>query len=166
MGMSVNFYNNSSPEEVVSKTKTLLATYDCDIWDDNDISKPVFLLPGTTDLKNCNYCYVSSYGRYYSCTPILQGDGNYLIYCNTDVVSSFFNDAKTNTDVIANRSSNKYNKDIQDNEILALPTEEYRDINMNGTGHTSSKFTGSNSDEGSVILTLKGRPVDWRPSNN
>ena len=156
MGLSVSFYNMSSDLNVVSKTKTLIGTYDCDVYVDRevneplDIESPVFLLPDSDSLLSCNYAYISKFSRYYNCKVVTLPDGRRIIKCESDVLSSFFDDAKTGTYVVAKRSTNNYNKQIEDKLILAEKSMTVTDVALSG----SSPFT--NSDNYSVVFTLQG----------
>lgn len=156
MGLSVSFYNCSSDVNVVNKTKTLIGTYDCNVYRDKnvsnplDIESPVFLLPDSDSLLSCNYAYISAFSRYYNCKIETLPDGRRIIRCESDVLSSFFDNAKGSTYVTAKRSSSNYNKEIQDDLILAENQMKITDIRLSG----SSPFT--NTDNYSCVMTLMG----------
>lgn len=156
MGLSVSFYNCTSDINVVNKTKTLIGTYDCNVYADEnvpnplEIENPVFLLPDSDSLLNCNCAYIPTFSRYYTCRTETLPDGRRIIRCQSDVLSSFFDDAKGNTYVTAKRSSNNYNKEIQDDLILSEKQMRITDIRLSG----SSPFT--NTDNYSCVMTLMG----------
>ena len=150
MGMSITFYNLTDDANVVNKTnKTLVNTFNCDVYDDQYIDSPSFLLPSTASL-NANYCYVPTFGRYYFCKVKQLKDGRRILECQSDALTSFWNDYKGSS-CIANRSASNYNKEITDDLILSLPTCDVYATQMSG----SSPFI--NSDDVCVVLTLNGR---------
>lgn len=157
MGLSVSFYNCTSDINVVDKTKTLIGTYDCNVYADEnvpnplEIENPVFLLPDSDSLLNCNCAYIPTFSRYYTCRVETLPDGRRIIRCQSDVLSSFFDSAKGSTYVIANRSTNHYNKEIADKLILTEKSMNVEEIALSG----SSPFS-TNTDY-CVVFTLQGQ---------
>ena len=151
MGMSVTFYNLTDDANVVNKTnKTLVNTFNCDVYDDQDIETPSFLLPSTANL-NINYCYVANFGRYYFCKVRQLKDGRRIVECEVDALTTFWNDFK-GSPCIANRSASNYNKEITDDEILREPTMSVYSEAL----HNNSVFKNGAS-EYRVVLTMAGR---------
>lgn len=153
MAISVSFYNCSNSSEVVNKSKTLIATYNCDVYENEDYEHINILIESNTNLRNANYCYIPTFGRYYNLIPTELPDGRFSFTGISDVLSSFWDSMKTGTQVIARRSSNKYNKELIDNAIASKRSETYREVDMNSAG--VNYFTNDSSAY-SVVLTLQG----------
>ena len=152
MAISVSFYNCSNSIEVVNKSKSLIATYNCDVYENEDYEHINILIENNTNLRNANYCYIPTFGRYYNIAPTELPDGRFSFTGISDVLSSFFDSMKTGTQVIARRSSNKYNKELIDNAIASKRSETYREVNMNSAGN----YFTNDSSAYSVVLTLQG----------
>lgn len=58
--------------------------------DNSSIMNPVFIVaPGTLNLSNFNYCYVSAWGRYYYITDMVTMPGaRVAVKCDEDVLTS------------------------------------------------------------------------------
>ena len=155
MGMSVTFYNCSSDVNVKDKVNTLLASYDCEVYDAQNIESPSFLLPNNPNIKNCNYVYVPSFGRYYTAEVKQLADGREIVKCLfTDVLTSFWESCK-NSQCIANRSSSNYNREVDDNEVLVEPSMNYVYSNEIPTRSTHDYFTNNNQAY-RIVLTVLG----------
>lgn len=153
MGMSVTFYNCSDDDNVVNKVnKTVVNTFTCDVYDDQDKENPILLLPSTLS-GSANYCYIPTFGRYYFCKPTQLSDGRVVAECGVDALSSFWNDFKS-SQCIANRSASNYNREITDDLVLIEPTVNVEELPMS----VSSPFTnGLDGNDYNVVMTLGGR---------
>ena len=155
-GLSVTFYNLTDEKSVVNKTnKTQVNNYTCDVYDDQYIESPSFLLPSNVSL-NANYCYVPTFGRYYFCKIKQLKDGRRIIECEVDALTSFWDDFKT-SQCIANRSSSNYNKEITDDEILVEPTINVEEVPMSNSTPFNNGLSGSGTYDYNVVMTLAGR---------
>lgn len=155
-GLSVTFYNLSDEKNVVNKTnKTLVNTFNCDVYDDQYIESPSFLLPSTVSL-NANYCYVATFGRYYFCKIKQLKDGRRIVECEVDALTSFWEDFKTSP-CIANRSASNYNKEITDEEILVEPTTSVEEVPMSSTSPFTNGVNATGLSNYNVVMTIAGR---------
>lgn len=117
--MEIVFYQNKSDDRVVSKSlDTIYTLSSCEIKDDCSILTPVFLVSGSVDdFADINYCYVSSFLRYYYVTDIqTAGNGMTQITCRCDVLMSF-KDAFLERDAIVSRNENEFNLMLDDSEF-------------------------------------------------
>lgn len=150
MAVSVSFYNCSDdPKDVHKSNRTLIGTYSCNIYDEQNIESPNILLPRNDNLRSANYCYISQFGRYYYCRLDQLPDGREIMNCNVDVLVSFWDEFK-GSQCIANRSTSNYNREIKDDMVLVEPTVT---ISMNAL-YGSTPFM--DTDGYATVMTLAG----------
>ena len=64
--MKVDFYYNSSENNVIGKNITLLKTLECVVKTNIDVTKPIFEVTfDNSFLEKTNYIYVKDMNRYY-----------------------------------------------------------------------------------------------------
>lgn len=91
--MQVLLYNNKSDMNEAFKDLELMASKDATVYDDTDPINPTFIFhDGISIPLNVNYVYAPDYGRYYAARAELMGDGNYALYCQVDVLTTYIND--------------------------------------------------------------------------
>ena len=120
--MKLILYTNTAETNRLDKTNSLTAlTTEIDVEpvNDFDVLNPVFsLVSPSTYYNNANYCYSSTLGRFYFIRKTTILSGNRLQFeCEIDVLNTYKNQI-LNLTVTAARSTNKYNKYIQDNQQL------------------------------------------------
>ena len=152
--MTITLYNNSSELNVVSKVLAELTTTTAVLKDDTEISAPVVQLKSAMP-PTANYCYIPAFKRYYyiSRQNIRPGGINELsLQC--DVLMSY-RDTILNSTVIAERSTNRCNKNLPDNiPLLARRNVLYKKLN-GGIG--DGNFFGSDkpgASNYSLLLTV------------
>lgn len=141
-GINVQFYNNSSANNVVPKIKSAIGNpIVCSIFEECDILAPMLLVDYTDSVINANYCYIPKFGRYYYITGNTIYDGNKVrLSLKCDALESHWNSFKGSI-CQAKRSSNRGNKMLVDDtkSYLAQPFYDYRELpfefnpNQNGT---------------------------------
>lgn len=157
--MQVIFYNCSNePNDVHKTNKTTIATYDLNIYRDNDIDsplnieEPIFLLQPNSALLNCNYCYVAQFGRYYNVTIEQLPDGREIARCSVDVLMSFWDEFK-GSQCIATRSTSSPFPNMVDEKVVTTPRITRRNI-------LATPDTPFNTESVSIhncVLTVAGR---------
>lgn len=120
---NITGYFNSSDPTVMNKTlSSPLFTVQGNIKISTDMIRPTFNISyhPNIDWSTCNYLYVEFFHRYYFIeNKTFDTYGNVYLECVCDVLSSHKNDI-LNLDVIAKRSSYKFNMYQNDDEIPRL----------------------------------------------
>ena len=147
--IEVRLYNNFSDPTVVYKKLELVDTVQCEITKECNLDAPELLLDMDVDLPKYNYCYIEAFGRYYFCKPKIQNGNQMVIECDSDPLSSFWNDI-SKSDCIAERSTSHRNSDLVD-DMLPFKPNPRLSFSTIGGGFTPS------SSGGCYILTLGGK---------
>lgn len=113
--MNISLYTNLSDKNVVDKTLYHNADITGTLREDCSIINPVFKIENLTDtqLKECNYCYIPEFGRYYYINNIICKNHLYELNCHVDVLMSF-KDSIRNNDAVISRQQNTYNLYLRD----------------------------------------------------
>lgn len=73
----------------VSKSYTTNISANAEVWGECSIMSPVFLITYNNIAVDCNYLYVSDWGRYYFITDMVAAPGGRLyVHCKEDVLMS------------------------------------------------------------------------------
>lgn len=113
--MDIILYSNSSDPRKLNKTITAIKTISVRLKDDTDVMRPVIELDSANLPPAANYCYIEKFSRYYFINKQGISIGrDLLITLEVDVLMSFKGFINNST-VIAERSSNKFNRYIGDN---------------------------------------------------
>lgn len=112
--MDIILYNTKDDNRKLNKTLTEIKTITVRLKDDTDIMHPVIELDGANLPPTANYCYIAAFGRYYYINQQDIKIGRDLVLTlSVDVLMSW-KSLILNSTVIAERTSNKYNKYIPD----------------------------------------------------
>ena len=112
--MNIILYNTKDDNRKLNKTLTEIKTITVRLKDDTDIMHPVIELDGANLPSTANYCYIAAFGRYYYINQQDIKIGRDLVLTlSVDVLMSW-KSSILNSTVIAERTSNKYNKYIPD----------------------------------------------------
>lgn len=112
--MNIILYNTKDDNRKLNKTLTEIKTITVRLKDDTDIMHPVIELDGANLPHTANYCYIAAFGRYYYINQQDIKIGRDLVLTlSVDVLMSW-KSLILNSTVIAERTSNKYNKYIPD----------------------------------------------------
>ena len=112
--MNIVLYNNKSDSRVINKSIEQLAEIDVILKNANNIMSPEIMLQTKTLPINANYCYISDFGRYYFINAQRLDNGNVSkIELTVDVLMSF-KDMILKSTVVAERTTNKYNRYLPD----------------------------------------------------
>lgn len=112
--MDIILYSTKDDNRKLNKTLTEIKTITVRLKDDTDIIHPVIELDGANLPPTANYCYIAAFGRYYYINQQDIKIGRDLVLTlSVDVLMSW-KSLILNSTVIAERTSNKYNKYIPD----------------------------------------------------
>ena len=153
--LQVTFYNCSDePQDVHKANKTTLGTYNCNVYDTQDIEAPTILLPRNDSLRNANYCRIPFFNRYYYCRLEQLPDGREIMRCDSDPLTSFW-DSYKNSPCIAKRSTSSTFPNMVDEGVITTPKITRTESIMSN----ASCFAPDSTDNTRrcVMLTVAGR---------
>lgn len=143
--MVVNFYQNKSAVNVLSKTIVQTATGQCDIKNDCDIYNPTIIAYDLPVLTS-NYMYIPDFSRYYFIENITTlNEKTLAISGAVDVLMSFKTDILNGTGIIE-RNEKNFTKYIQDSKYTVLSYERVQ----------TKQFPNSFPTTGQFILVVAG----------
>ena len=148
--MDINFYKNTSDNNVLNKNITLISTYNIKLKDECNIMTPSILIHG--DISNdINYAYIEKWGRYYYVRDKKSlNNGIYEIFLKVDVLMSF-KEKILNLQCIIDKQqdSTNINKYYDDGSFTVSSKEFIETIN----------FPNGFNDNGEFILITAGGGV-------
>lgn len=123
MPITVQFYRNKSENIQVNKSLTHVIDDNVIFKDDVDILRPFVIM----DRKiNCNYAYISDFGRYYYVTQTNLKGGLYRYDFTVDVLMSYKNDIKNTTCTVKrNEFYKNCNGYLADSKYVSLAYKQY-----------------------------------------
>lgn len=124
MSLTLNFFNNKSDRNVMSKTlettgMTALQGVTANILEPYSIERPRFILDYTSQIGRANYFQVTESGRYYfmDSEPELLSGGRMIITGSVDVLMSYRAQILAQ-DAIIERNENLVSTYITDPEVV------------------------------------------------
>ena len=148
--MNINFYKNTSDNNVLNKNITLISTHNIKLKDECNIMTPSILIHG--DISNdINYAYIEKWGRYYYVRDKKSlNNGIYEINLTVDVLMSF-KEKILNLQCIIDKQqdSTNINKYYDDGSFTVSSKEFIETIN----------FPNGFNDNGEFILITAGGGV-------
>ena len=112
--MKLVLYNNKSDSRAINKSIEQIATIDVILKSAQNIMSPEIMLQTKTLPIEANYCYIADFGRYYFINAQRLDNGNVSkIELTVDVLMSF-KDMILRSTVVAERTTNKYNRYLPD----------------------------------------------------
>lgn len=88
--ISVQLYDNTSDNNVLSKNITLLTTINCALKQETELINPVLIIEGDNILSDSNYAYIPDFNRYYYIRNKRQVTSNRVeLDLHVDVLMSF-----------------------------------------------------------------------------
>lgn len=164
--LQVTFYNCSDePQDVHKANKTTIGTYNCNVYDAQNLEECQILLPRNDNLRSANYCYIPYFSRYYFCTLDQLPDGREIMNCVSDPLTSFWDEYK-NSPCIALRSSSSPFPNMVDEGVVLTPKITRTEIQASA----NTCFNTSDTDYRRVMFTVAGRcelnDFPWTPSNS
>lgn len=116
--MQAILYVNNSDNAKINKSLTTVMTTDVKLKDDTENINPVIILSPSVS-TNFNYVYLQDFDRYYFVNSMTYSQQKYIVNLDIDVLMSFKTDIY-DLNVIANRSSSRFNLYQSDGEISFL----------------------------------------------
>ena len=149
--MKIILYKSTADNRLLNKSSkiSVIDTIDtAHIKDDTSIISPSIILSykKINTLRNCNYLYIPSMGRYYYVNDIvLKQGGMYELKCHIDVLQTYKDDIKAITALIL-RQENVYHPYIEDGELLVRNDRffEKKNIGIVGNGTDNYYLTVNN----------------------
>lgn len=114
----IQLYITHDDENVINKSKTLVAEYDIKFKSSTSITSPSVILKAGNEILNCNYCYITEFNRYYFITDIQVHEKNLIsIDTECDVLETYKDDillseGNVHTTVAANNFSESVQMEI------------------------------------------------------
>jgi len=124
--MNISLYTNLSDKNVMDKVLYHNADITGTLREDCSIINPVIKLENmtATQLKECNYCYIPDFGRYYYINNIVCKNKLYELTMHVDVLTSFKDGIRAN-DAVISRQENNYNLYLQDGVFKTYANPHY-----------------------------------------
>ena len=144
--MSFQMYTNTSDNRVINKSLTAIGSaLTCTFKDNTSMENPTIIISPDAYSSACNYGYLSDTGRYYYVADVEFSQQRVLLHLKVDVLKSF-SASLLACECVAERSANKYNNYLPDNELTRLA---YSDIYL-------KKFPKGFNKTLSIILVIGG----------
>ena len=140
--MTITLYNSPGERNLLNRPMTLVKAFsNVEVIEPCNIETPEILLNMDSSILNCDYAYIQEFDRYYFRNDLRIENGNQMrFFLESDPLMSFRSNI-LNSQVVARRSTNRINPEIQDNEMVfkAVPTIDYREcatgFTPDGTGY-------------------------------
>ena len=116
--MQAILYINESDNNRINKTLREVARVNIILKDDTNNITPTIIISRATTI-DFNYIYIADFNRYYFVTSSAYSQQKYIVNLSVDVLRTYKNDIY-NLNVIANRSSSRFNLYQTDAEISFL----------------------------------------------
>lgn len=115
MSLLVQLYDVSDPKNKINKTLNNGVDVSCEVTESFSVAAPQLLLDAgqAAAYINKNYAYIPEFGRYYFVEPPEYEGAFVKLTLEVDVLYTYRFDI-LNSDIIAKRSSTRYNKYIVD----------------------------------------------------
>lgn len=92
MGYTVTLYTNASNTNTVDKALTQIGetSFDINSIHSNNILSPDIIIDYDASFLDCNYCYVSTFKRYYFVTPETDTAQRIILHCAVDPLTTAY----------------------------------------------------------------------------
>lgn len=147
--MEIKLYITEDADTVMNKDLTLIATFDIQMRDTQNVSAPILILGeiAGVDLKTVNYAYIDEFKRYYFIRTITVGQNNiYTLSMECDVIETYKEDILNSSALISRRVA------AGDYGDMAVSSEVRKEVEV----FKSSR--GFNGDK-TIILSTVGTEV-------
>ena len=147
--MEIKLYITEDADTVMNKDLTLIATFDIQMRDTQNVSAPILILGeiAGVDLKTVNYAYIDEFKRYYFIRTITVGQNNiYTLAMECDVIETYKEDILNSSALISRRVA------AGDYGDMAVSSEVRKEVEV----FKSSR--GFNGDK-TIILSTVGTEV-------
>lgn len=108
MSFSILLQRNTSELNKLNKTLTTITTLTGTLKTETSIIDPVIIVEGAlSDLKTCNYCTISEFGRSYFVNNIKSIRNNLIeLTCHVDVVSTYKSQIRSQFAIVRKQENN------------------------------------------------------------
>lgn len=144
--MRCELYYNKSDERYLRKeiepiypVGSQSSYFNIDIIEDSSIENPTFILSTETNIIQANYMFVPDLGRFYYIEEKTMSNGRIYIRARVDVLMSFSSEI-LDTQVVLERSEDKYNLYLPDNLLPLETPSNVRTIGFDGGFSKNSEF--------------------------
>lgn len=105
--MTIQMYKNNSDENVINKDKKQIKSVNAKLFEPCDILNPILILDASNDLFQCNYIFISKFGRFYFVNNITIINGGMMrLSCSVDALESWWSSLKSiKQNIIRNEKS-------------------------------------------------------------
>ena len=143
--MKIRLYKTDKDNRVVDKSPTLIKEVNAYTVGDIDMLSPVLILDNLSDasFKNCNYCYIEEFNRYYYCKLKRLPSKKIEVSCSIDVLYS-------NKDYILNATATISTNENKKNGYLI--DEQYKALCYNQI--TAKKFPSGMASNSIILMTV------------
>lgn len=124
--MIVVFGNCTDDPRKLDKTINTVFTAQCNVYGSCSIIKPVLTLRYDPLIKNCNYCYIQEWGRYYTIgEPTVDNGKQMYINATVDALYSFAEDIKNCSATCIRNEGIGAPTYVPDSSFPIMPAGEY-----------------------------------------
>lgn len=122
---NITLMKNNSEDNKINKSLSTISSLSGVLKNDTSITSPTILIEANvSDLKECNYMYISSFGRYYYITDIKSIRNNLVeVSGKCDVLKSFASQILANSAIIK-RNEMDWNLYIDDGAFKVYSTPQ------------------------------------------
>ena len=147
--MEIKLYITEDSDTVMNKDLTLIATFDIQMRDTQNVSAPILILGEIegVDLKAVNYAYIDEFKRYYFIRTITVGQNNiYTLAMECDVIETYKEDILNSSALISRRVA------AGDYGDMAVSSEVRKEVEV-------FKSTRGFNEDKTIILSTVGTEV-------
>ena len=147
--MEIKLYITEDSDTVMNKDLTLIATFDIQMRDTQNVSAPILILGeiAGVDLKTVNYAYIDEFKRYYFIRTITVGQNNiYTLTMECDVIETYREDILNSSALISRRVA------AGDYGDMAVSSEVRKEVEV-------FKSTRGFNEDKTIILSTVGTEV-------
>ena len=147
--MEIKLYITEDSDTVMNKDLTLIATFDIQMRDTQNVSAPILILGeiAGVDLKTVNYAYIDEFKRYYFIRTITVGQNNiYTLAMECDVIETYREDILNSSALISRRVA------AGDYGDMAVSSEVRKEVEV-------FKSTRGFNEDKTIILSTVGTEV-------
>ena len=147
--MEIKLYITEDSDTVMNKDLTLIATFDIQMRDTQNVSAPILILGeiAGVDLKTVNYAYIDEFKRYYFIRTITVGQNNiYTLAMECDVIETYKEDILNSSALISRRVA------AGDYGDMAVSSEVRKEVEV-------FKSTRGFNEDKTIILSTVGTEV-------
>ena len=147
--MEIKLYITEDADTVMNKDLTLIATFDIQMRDTQNVSAPILILGeiAGVDLKTVNYAYIDEFKRYYFIRTITVGQNNiYTLTMECDVIETYREDILNSSALISRRVA------AGDYGDMAVSSEVRKEVEV-------FKSTRGFNEDKTIILSTVGTEV-------